>query len=280
MAQAARYAVFGHPVAHSKSPFIHTRFARQCQQDLSYTAIEVEPEQFEAAVNGFFAAGGAGLNITVPFKERAWQMAGKLSARARLAGAVNTLYQEAGQLSGDNTDGVGLVRDLLNNQGGQLHGARILILGAGGAVRGVLPALLEQQPASITIANRTLSRARQLVDRFAALGSLHSCGFEQLQGPAYDLIINATSAGLSGQMPAIPTVVAAPHTWCYDMVYADHETPFQRWGRQQHAARNLSGVGMLVEQAAEAFYLWRGVRPDTGELIRELGGCGRPDVQS
>ena len=273
----ARYAVMGFPVRHSRSPFIHARFAQQTGQDLSYSAIEVEPGSFAAQVQDFFDRGGAGLNVTVPFKEEAWQLADVRSAQAESAGAVNTLFRDAeGRLHGANTDGIGLIRDIMLNHNGDIRGRRVLILGAGGAVRGVLAPLLQQSPAALLIANRTLVRAERLAqlcrqDDFDAA----ACDYEGLrarvdQGETFDLIINGTSASLSGELPPLPSRLVHVDTWCYDMMYASADTPFQAWGRQQKAARSLDGSGMLVEQAAEAFWLWRGVRPDTAPVLQGL----------
>jgi len=268
------YAVFGNPVKHSRSPWIHTQFAAQTGAELDYRAQEVAAEQFEQQVLAFFARGGAGLNITVPFKERAHDLAQVLSDAARVAGAVNTLYQDDdGRLVGDNTDGVGMLRDILQN-GGVLRQRRILVVGAGGAVRGVLPNLLAEQPAELLILNRTADRASALADRFRDLGPVRGGGYDLLtNSPAsapFDWIINGTSVGLNGGLPPLPASVVAPHTWSYDMVYGPGQTVFQQWCVDNAAARALDGLGMLVEQAAEAFFLWRGVRPQTAPVIASL----------
>jgi len=269
-----QYAVFGNPVKHSRSPWIHAQFAAQTGAELEYGAREVELAQFEQQVLAFFANGGAGLNITVPFKERAHDLAQVLSDVARVAGAVNTLYQDArGQLVGDNTDGIGMLRDILQN-GGVLRQRRLLVVGAGGAVRGVLPNLLAEQPAELLILNRTADRASALADRFRDLGSVRGGGYDLLTNasaaPAFDWIINGTSVGLSGGLPPLPTNVVSPATWGYDMVYGPGQTAFQQWCINNGAERALDGLGMLVEQAAEAFYLWRGVRPETAPVIAAL----------
>jgi shikimate dehydrogenase len=268
-----RYAVIGNPVAHSQSPLIHAAFARQTGQDLVYGRMLGLPEGFAVQVREFLAAGGKGLNVTVPFKEDAWRLADELSPRASLARAVNTLMPLAtGRLRGDNTDGVGLVRDLEHNHGLRLAGRRILLLGAGGAARGAILPLLERQPAALWIANRTARKALDLAAELAAQGPLHGLGLTDLAGEGFDLVINATAAGLAGQLPELPDALLNPGGTCYDMLYGDLPTAFVRWGREQGAARALDGWGMLVEQAAEAFFLWRGVRPDTTPLI----GARRP----
>ena len=265
-----QYAVVGNPVGHSKSPLIHTLFAEQCEQALTYTTLEAPLDGFAQAVLTFFAKGGGGLNVTVPFKQQAWEMVSTLTPRARRAGAVNTLYRDgAGQLCGDTTDGVGLVNDILNNHGGSIAGQRVLILGAGGAVRGVLEPILEQCPERLVVTNRTASKAEQLVQDFADLGPVEGCGFEALSG-TFDLIINGTSASLQGELPPLPSGVLKPGGWCYDMMYAAAQTPFQIWAEQQEAGRALDGLGMLVEQAAESFSIWRGVRPQTETVIEAV----------
>lgn len=266
-----RYAVFGNPIAHSKSPQIHARFAEQTGQALTYTAEHIEENDFEAAVKRFLQGDGKGLNITVPFKERAWALAQWRSERAELAGAVNTLYRlDDGRIAGDNTDGVGLVRDLADNNGVTLNGARVLVLGAGGAVRGVLQPLLVAGVASILIANRTLARAETLAKLFAADGRVQACGFDQVPAEAFDLIINGTSASLQGELPPVPAATVGAQTACYDMMYAAEPTPFCRWATELGAARVIDGLGMLVEQAAESFRIWRGVQPQTVPVINDL----------
>lgn len=266
-----RYAVIGNPIAHSKSPLIHARFARATGQDMEYGRILGDPDDFAGDVRRFFAGGGAGMNVTVPFKEQAWALADERTPRAQSAGAVNTLIGLAhGRLRGDNTDGVGLVRDLADNHGFVFAGRRLLLLGAGGAARGVLRPLLEAAPAALVIANRTASKAVDLARAVAGMGAVSGCGLGDLGTERFDLIINATSAGLGGGVPPIPDACLAPGGWTYDMLYADEPTPFCRWGLERGAARVLDGLGMLVEQAAESFYLWRGVRPPTAEVIALL----------
>lgn len=262
-----QYAVIGHPIAHSKSPDIHQMFAEQTGQQLEYSKIDVEEADFEAFVREFFARPeDKGLNVTVPFKEQAWAMADDKSERAALAGAVNTLLLKEGRLWGDNTDGVGLVNDLERNHSVLLRDAKILILGAGGAVRGILQPILKQRPVSVTIANRTVSKARVLAEQFGHLGNVCSLAFDQLNQP-YDLIINGSSASLQGSVPDIKSAVIGPGTIVYDMMYGREQTVFNQWAAAQGAARTIDGLGMLVEQAAEAFRIWRGVLPDTAPVI-------------
>ncbi len=263
-----QYAVFGHPIGHSKSPRIHRLFAQQTGQSLDYNAREVTADHFVSAVTDFFGQGGKGLNCTVPLKELAWRHADQLTERARLAKAVNTLARQAdGRLLGDNTDGIGLVNDLTANHGISLRGARILILGAGGATRGIIAPIFAQQPERIVIANRTLDKAEAIANEFSALGQLSASGFSDLAGRQFDLIINATSASLSGQLPPLPNNLLANDGDCYDLAYANQATAFVLWGLANGAQKSIDGLGMLVEQAAEAFYLWRGVRPMTTDII-------------
>ncbi len=266
-----RYAVIGNPVAHSKSPQIHTAFAHQTGQRMEYVRLLGETARFAEDVRDFIASGGRGLNVTVPFKEAAWRLADERSERAQPAGAVNTLVlREDGSLWGDNTDGIGLVRDLRDNQGASLRGARVLLLGAGGAARGVLQPLLHEAPERLIIANRTGSKAQRLAADLAGRGGVRGCGLEGLAGMTFDLVINATAAGLEGAVPPLPDDILGSNAWCYDLMYGDEPTPFMRWGESRGAAKALDGLGMLVEQAAESFFLWRGVRPDTGPVIAEL----------
>lgn len=266
-----RYAVFGNPIKHSKSPWIHARFAQQTRQNLEYSAKCVELADFEQEVLAFFADGGAGLNITVPFKERAWALAQTLTATARRSGAVNTLYLDSdGQLCGDNTDGSGLLRDLLQNQGATLANKCILILGAGGAVKGVMPDLIAQGAAQLCIANRTLAKAEAIAATYADSQLVATYTYQEIPERAFDLIINGTSAGLQGDVPPLPAAIVGAHTWCYDMVYGPGETAFQQWARERGAERALDGLGMLVEQAAQAFKIWRGQDPETASVIAQL----------
>ncbi len=266
-----RYAVIGHPVAHSRSPFIHSRFAAQTRQALEYTTIDASPEQFAGAVRSFFAGGGKGLNVTVPHKEAALRLAGELTPRARRAQAVNTLAVSAtAGLLGDNTDGAGLVRDLLNNQRITIAGRRLLLLGAGGAARGVLAPLLGLRPSELTIVNRNRQRAAELAALFSDLGRLRVVGYDELGTEPFDIVINATAASLAGELPPLPAAIVNARSICYDMAYAREDTPFVRWAHDRGVARALMGLGMLVEQAAESFYLWRGVRPDTASVLSAL----------
>jgi len=266
-----RYAVFGNPIAHSKSPQIHTLFAEQTGQSLIYTAELAEIGQFDQAVKNFIDNGGKGLNVTVPFKEDAWNCATQHSPRAQRAGAVNTLkLQDDGSLFGDTTDGIGLLRDLMKNHALAIKDQNILLIGAGGAVRGVLQALLEQQPASLLIANRTRHKAVQLADDFSDLGPVNGCGLDEINDARFDLVINGTSASLQGELPAIPETIFKPDASSYDMMYAAQATPFMQWSSTHGAKQVFDGLGMLVEQAAESFYIWRDVRPETAPVIKQL----------
>lgn len=261
----------GHPIAHSKSPFIHALFAAQTGERLSYEAICVEPGSFHEAVAAFQAAGGRGLNVTLPFKEEAFALADSASHRASQAGAANTLcFDAAGKRQADNTDGVGLIRDLQDNHGIALADRRVLLLGAGGAARGVVAPLLATGPQELVIANRTHARAVALAERFAESAPVLALALDALQGRVFDVLINATSASLHDQVPDIATDLVARDGCCYDMMYAAEATPFMRWARDSAARCNVDGAGMLVEQAAEAFFLWRGLRPRTREVIAAL----------
>jgi shikimate dehydrogenase len=267
------YAVVGHPISHSKSPRIHSLFASQTGEPVEYTAIQAPLDDFHGTVRQFFKRGGKGLNVTVPFKEQAWTMAEHRTTRAEKAGAANTLYLDKDQaLVADNTDGVGIVRDLFNNHGVAPEGARILVLGAGGAVRGVLGPILAEQPVSVTIANRTVAKAEALVRLFApdaGITELSACGFNESED-AFDLVINGTSASLKGDLPPVSPGIIGPDTVVYDMMYSLQTTTFNQWALDNNARRVFDGLGMLVEQAAESFYVWRGVRPDTASVIEEL----------
>jgi shikimate dehydrogenase len=271
--QIDHYAVMGNPVAHSKSPIIHAAFAGQTGQALQYKAILVgtnKTGEFAQAVQAFQAAGGKGLNITVPFKQTAWALANIRLERAERAGAVNTLwFDEQRRCIGDNTDGIGLVRDLTQNHGYQIEGQRVLILGAGGAVRGVLAPLLAAKPSQCVIANRTVSKAETLAKLFAPLGNITASTYNALQSKSFDLIINGTSASLQGELPPLPGGLLAEDGWGYDMMYAGTPTLFVQWAQEQGAVA-LDGLGMLVEQAAESFYLWRSVKPDTAPVIQKV----------
>jgi shikimate dehydrogenase len=268
---AARYAVMGNPVAHSKSPRIHRMFAHQFGHRLEYEAIQVEPGCFAQAVEQFRAAGGRGLNVTVPLKIEAFRLADHLSERARLAGAVNTLrFEPDGKIFGDNTDGTGLVHDIQINLEVPLRGKRILILGAGGAVRGALGPLLKQHPAQLVIANRTVSKAQELARQFREHGPVEALGYPGLKGRHFDVVINGTSASLQGEVPPLPETLFARGALAYDMMYGDKPTAFLDWALLHGAERAADGLGMLVEQAAESYLLWHGVRPDTHPVIAAL----------
>ncbi len=267
-----RYVLFGNPVAHSLSPAIHAAFAAQSGQDMSYERQLVALDEFAIAAGRFFAGGGRGANITLPFKADAHRFADRLTDRARRAGAVNTLVVEAdGGVRGDNTDGVGLVRDLTANLGWGIAGQRVLVLGAGGATRGALGPLLEQRPALLHIANRTAEKAMALAREFADLGAVCAGGYPELANEApFDLLINATSASLSGEVPPLPITVFGDRSAAYDMMYGAAPTAFLRWAEARGVAALADGLGMLIEQAAEAFALWRGVRPQTPPVIGRI----------
>ena len=268
-----RYGVIGHPISHSKSPVIHRLFAAQTGDDIRYDAFDVAPDRLTKQLKAFAEQGFRGLNVTVPHKEKIADLADQLTDRAHLSGAVNTLIIAAdGRLDGDNTDGVGLLTDLTVNHDVTLKEARILILGAGGATRGIVPALLGSGPADLRIANRNVDRARELAARFDKFGKIVPCSFDELGGQHFDLVINATSAGLGGERPPFPESILTPDTMCYDLSYAMTDTPFIAWAKQHGVRRAHQGWGMLVEQAAEAFFIWRGVRPDT-EPVREKLPC-------
>ena len=264
------YAVFGNPINHSKSPAIHRHFAEQTHQDMQYNKQLVNEGEFIRCAQDFFAQGGKGLNITVPFKMDAYGFAQKLTARAERAGAVNTLaLLSDGTILGDNTDGIGMLHDM-HNLGWELEGKRILILGAGGAVRGVLQPLLEEHPAQIIIANRTLSKAEELARQFQDLGNVQARSFEQLAGESFNLVINGTSASLQGEIPPLPDNLFAVNAYCYDMMYSAELTVFLQWAKEKGASQLADGLGMLVGQAAEAFYLWRHIRPEVVPVITSL----------
>jgi len=275
-----RYAVFGNPISHSKSPLIHHLFAQQTSQNIEYTAELVATDGFDAAVADFARRGGKGLNITVPFKQQAFALATRRSARAERAGAVNTLVLHSpGDYYGDTTDGIGLVRDLIRNHRYKLCDKKILVLGAGGAVRGILEPLLDNRPAQLTIANRTRTTAVQLASDFADLGEVHGCGLNDIGGDAFDIIINGTSASLGGELPPLSPALLHANTFCYDMMYAAVATPFMRWSKENGCAETADGLGMLVEQAAESFRIWRGVEPVTGKVIETVRlSLAQPDL--
>ncbi len=264
-----RYAVIGNPVAHSKSPEIHTLFARQTGQDIEYSRLLAPLDSFAATVKRFIQENGCGLNVTIPFKFDAFELSTRLSDRARMAGAVNTLRFENDKVIGDNTDGAGLVADITRNAGISLSGSRILLLGAGGAASGVMLPLLEQKPELVHIANRNENRAKEMAVRFSAYGPVRSSGYGGL-GQTFDVVINATSTGLHHARPPVPGDVFTEKTLALDMVYADEPTVFMTFA-QQSGATVRDGFGMLVEQAAESFFIWRGVRPVTESVFSFFG---------
>ena len=268
-AKPDQYVVIGNPVAHSKSPAIHAQFAAQTGESIAYERLAAPLDDFAACVQHFMQSGGCGANVTVPFKLEAFALATQLTPRAQAAGAVNTLSFEDGRIVGDNTDGVGLVRDIVYNAGVVLEGRRILLLGAGGAARGVVMPLLAERPQQLVVANRTFARAQVLVQSFPAAASvLKAAACDDLSGQ-FDVIINATSASLSADLPAVPATLFGPQVFVYDMMYAATPTVFMQWAAQ-HGARVRDGLGMLVEQAAESFFVWRGARPDTAPVYAAL----------
>jgi len=263
-----RYALIGHPIEHSRSPLIHTVFARQTGQRLTYELIDAEPAAFETAVRGFGAAGGKGVNVTVPHKEAAFALCKVSSEAATAAGAVNTITFAQGVLNGHNTDGSGFIRDLTVNLKQQLAGKHVVVLGAGGAARGIIGPLLKENPLEVTLANRTRERADEVVAKLG--GALLARTFAELaELPPVDFLINATSAGLKGEAPPFPTSLVGPRTFCYDLVYGSSDTPFVAWAKTHGAEHAVHGWGMLVEQAADSFEIWRGVRPDTKQLLKQ-----------
>jgi len=273
MSASARYAVFGHPVAHSLSPQIHAEFARQCGVRMEYVAIDAAPDDFPGVLARFADAGGAGANVTLPLKEAAYALAVSTSARAQRAGAVNTLIRRDGQWHGDNTDGAGLVRDLTGRHGLDLRGRRALLLGAGGAARGVAPALLDAGIDELYVVNRTGARADALADALGEPGRVHPRYLDSLSEIGdFTLIINATSAARGGPLPPLPRALLAPRFVAVDLSYGEVAVPFIGWARAHEAQVALDGLGMLVEQAAESFRLWHGVRPDTDAVYAGLRG--------
>jgi len=268
------YAVIGYPIGHSKSPLIHRLFAEQTDQDLSYEAILVDSEDssFPWAIADLKNRGYKGINITVPYKLDAFEGADQLSSRAKTAHAVNTYtFHEDGTITGDNTDGIGLINDIEMNGARPFKGQSVLILGAGGAVQGILEPLIEKQPASIHIANRTAKRAEVLGSRFETEIPITASGWDDIPPQSYDIIINGTSASLEGKLPPISESVVAEDSLVYDMMYGQEPTVFMQWAKQAQAGcQTMDGLGMLVGQAAEAFYLWRGVRPETAPVINTV----------
>ncbi len=269
-----RYCVFGNPIGHSKSPLIHSAFARQTGEDIGYSAILAPLDGFAASVHAFVAAGGCGANVTVPFKEQAWQLVSCRTARAELAGAVNTLVFGNVGAVGDNTDGAGLLRDITLNLRCPLLARRVLLLGAGGAARGVSGPLLDARPARLVIANRTLTRAHALAKHFAPLGAVTGCDYSELAGQSFDIVINATSASLGDALPPLPSGLFAAGSLAYEMMYGREDTPFLAFAREQGAQQLADGLGMLVEQGSESFYVWRGVRPEVTPVLAMLRNSG------
>lgn len=266
-----QYAVFGNPIDHSKSPIIHTEFARLTNQSLAYNKFKVGINSFADAADSFFSKGGKGLNITVPFKMDAYHYAEHLTERALLAGSINTLtITSDGIIQGDNTDGVGLVTDIVTNLGWRIKDRKVLILGAGGAVRGIIGPLLSHSPKFLAIANRTPSKAQLLADSFSHLAKIHPFDYDHLEQLHFDLIINGTSASLSGNLPPLPNSILTDDSCCYDMMYSNQPTIFNQWGIDNGAKATADGLGMLVEQAAESFRLWRGIKPKTHPVIKLL----------
>lgn len=266
------YAVFGNPVAHSRSPQIHALFAEQTGEDIHYERVLAPLKDFPGAVRQFLHDGGRGFNVTVPFKEEAWRLTRRRTPRAEQAGAVNTVIVGTdGFLTGDNTDGVGLVRDITRNLGWPLRDQRVLVVGAGGAVRGALGPLLAEQPRLLVVANRTAEKAQALGTRFGGDGVIEGGGFDALaDAHPFDIVINGSSASLAGELPPVPPTAIDGSTRCYDMMYGKAETVFNRWAREHGAGACADGLGMLVEQAAEAFHVWRGVLPETAPVIAAL----------
>jgi shikimate dehydrogenase len=271
-----KYAVIGNPVAHSQSPPIHEAFARATGQRLTYERLLAPLDGFRSEVESFARSGGRGLNVTVPFKLEAFALADAHSPRARLAGAVNTLKREGDGWYGDNTDGPGIVRDLRHNLGVTLLSRNVLVLGAGGASRGIIGSLLAERPRSLTISNRTFAKASSVAQLFAGQGPVSAAPVEELARRSFDVVINATSAGLADKStPPWPAAIMASGAFAYDMIYADAPTAFRTWAEANGAARTADGLGMLIEQAAESFFIWRGVRPDTAPVFSLLRPPGR-----
>lgn len=266
-----RYGVIGYPVSHSRSPVIHRLFALQTGQDIQYELLQVAPDKLETAVRQFQRTGGKGLNVTAPHKRAVRKLVDTISDRAELAGAINTLVFRNDEVHGDNTDGAGLLRDLKSNLGVELEGSRILILGAGGATAGIVGPLLDANPWSLRIANRSVDKAQVLARHFDGHGSVSACGFDEVPtSDHYDLVINATSAGVKGEMPPYPESAISDSTFCYDLSYGLNATPFSVWARDHGAPKSVMGWGMLVEQAADSFEIWRGVRPDTAPVLKQM----------
>jgi len=270
-----QYAVIGNPIEHSKSPDIHLLFADQTGERLSYEKILTDEDKFSQVVTKFFINGGKGMNVTVPFKNDACQFVDELTEYAKHAGAVNTIYKnESGNFIGANTDGIGLLRDLKKTLRLQLLNKKILIIGAGGATQGIVEPLLNENPSELIIANRTVSKAEAITEQFKSFGKVSSCSLTEIPKQNFDLILHATSAGLRDDNVELPAAIISANTCCYDLLYSDQDTPFMQWAKSHKAGKVVDGFGMLLEQAAEAFYLWRGKRPDTGMAYHYF----RPDV--
>ncbi len=266
-----KYAVIGNPIDHSKSPQIHQAFAQQEKAEIDYQKILADEDKFTSTANEFFTSGGLGLNVTVPFKITAFEQCQQLSTYAKAAGAVNTIsFDPVSGWRGANTDGIGLLNDLKINQQLHLAGKHILILGAGGASRGILLPLLEEHPASILLINRTVSKATELANNFSIKGNIIAGGFNDVEDKPYDLIINATSASLTSDIPPVFSNTVGPDTVCYDLAYSDKPTAFLKWSMSLNAKKSIDGIGMLIEQAAESYYIWRKFRPNTSEVFKIL----------
>ena len=266
-----RYAVIGNPIAHSKSPEIHLLFAEQVGKHIAYEKIQTNKDGFAQAATRFFEAGGLGLNVTLPFKHDAYSFVNQHTDFARHAGAVNTIIRQgADNYLGANTDGIGLLRDLKKTLRLQLLGKSILIIGAGGVTKGIVEPLLHENPVELIVANRTVSKAAAITEDFRAIGKVQSCSLNQIPSKPYDLILHATSAVLQNTELVLPTEIIGPQTHCYDLSYSDSATPFMRWAKARGATNVVDGFGMLLEQAAESFYLWHGKRPDTAMVCGYL----------
>jgi shikimate dehydrogenase len=265
------YAVFGNPIEHSKSPDIHAAFAKSTGENIIYKKQKINIGFFDRAASEFFKSGGKGLNITVPFKLDAYNFSEKITRRAKIAGAVNTLsLRNDGKIVGDTTDGIGISHDIINNLGWEINGKKVLILGAGGAVRGILQPILELLPQHLVIANRTIKKAEALSENFAEMGHIVGCDFEMLSGQKFDVVINGTSATLTNKILSLPNGLFKKNAVCYDMAYGTEHSAFLEWAKKNGALEISDGLGMLVEQAAESFYIWRGIRPDTAKVISML----------
>ncbi|CAB1274548.1 shikimate dehydrogenase [Candidatus Nitrosacidococcus tergens] len=271
MVSLGLYGVMGNPIAHSQSPNIYTQFARQTKQNLIYKSILVELGNLRGAITDFYRQGGLGLNITIPFKKDAWQLVNHCSPQAQQARSVNTIsIHSDGSLFGDTTDGIGLIRDITQNHKKELKNQNILLLGAGGAAASVIEPILAQSPARLVIANRTSEKAAALAHKFSGLGRIIGGGYKELIGDSFDFIINATATSLQKTLPPLPENLLNSNGWVYDMMYSNQPTVFMEWGKQQGAERTLDGLGMLVEQAAESFFIWHKIQPNTATIIAQL----------